>query len=76
MFLVATDLGVIKDLAAHREGRDNSLAASESYSKTQAKTDSAKSQVVWYLDVNKLIKVVIKANTKEADAEQTEVLVT
>jgi Protein of unknown function (DUF3352) len=74
-FFVATDLGVIKDLTAHREGRDNSLGASEAYSKTQAKTDSAKSQVVWYLDVNKLIKVVIKANTKEADAEQTEVLV-
>lgn len=75
MFLVATDMGVVKDLAAHREGRDNSLGATEAYSKTQAKTDSAKSQVVWYLDVNKLIKIVIKANTKEADAEQTEVLV-
>ena len=55
---------VIKDLAAHREGRDNSLAATEAFTKTQAKTDSAKSQVVWYLDVAKLIKLVIKANAK------------
>jgi hypothetical protein len=75
MFFLATDLGVIKDLAAHRDGRDNSLGASEAYSKTQAKTDSAKSQLVWYLDVNKLVKVVIKATTKEAEAQQAEVMV-
>ena len=75
MFFIATDLGVIKDLAAHRDGRENSLGTTEAYSKTQAKTDSAKSQVVWYLDVAKLVKVVIKANTKEADAQQTDVMV-
>ncbi len=75
MFFVATELGVIKDLVAHREGRDNSLGATEAYSKTQAKTDSAKSQLVWYLDVNKLVKILIKANTKEAEAQQAEVMV-
>ena len=64
LFFIATDLDVIKDLAAHREGRDNSLAATEAYTKTQAKTDSAKSQVIWYLDVNKLVKIVIKANSQ------------
>jgi len=75
MFFVATDLGVIKDLVAHRDGRDNSLGATEAYSKTQAKTDSSKSQLVWYLDVNKLVKILIKANTKEAEAQQAEVMV-
>lgn len=74
-FFIATDLDVVKDLAAHREGRDNSLGAAEAYTKTQAKTDSAKAQVIWYLDVNKLVKVLIKANSKEADAQQTDVLV-
>jgi Protein of unknown function (DUF3352) len=75
LFFVATSLDVIKDLAAHRDGRDNSLGATEAYAKTQAKTDSAKSQVIWYLDVAKLVKVVIKASTKDADAQQTDVLV-
>jgi hypothetical protein len=75
MFFIATDLGIIKDLAAHRDGRENSLAATEAFTKTQAKTDSAKSQVIWYLDVAKLVKVVIKANSKEADAQQTDVMV-
>jgi Protein of unknown function (DUF3352) len=75
MFFIATDLEIIKDLAAHRDGRENSLAATEAYAKTQAKTDSAKSQVIWYLDVAKLVKVVIKANSREADAQQTDVLV-
>ena len=51
------------------------MGSTEFYTKTQAKTDSAKSQVIWYLDVAKLVKVVIKANTKEADAKQTDVLV-
>ncbi len=31
--------------------------------------------MVWYLDVAKLVKIVIKASTKEADAQQTDVLV-
>jgi hypothetical protein len=75
LFFIATDLDVAKDLAAHREGRDNSLAATEAYAKTQAKTDSGRSQVIWYLDATKLVKVVIKANAKDADAQQTDVLV-
>jgi hypothetical protein len=75
MFFIATSIEVIKDLAAHRDGRENSLGATEAYTKTQAKIDSAKSQVIWYLDVAKLVKVVIKANAKGADAQQTDVLV-
>ena len=74
MFFITTSLDVIKDLAAHRDGRENSLGATEPYQKTQAKTDSAKSQVVWFLDVAKLVKIVIRASTKEADAQQTDVL--
>jgi hypothetical protein len=73
---VGTDVEVIKDVAAHREGRDNSLAATEAFSKTQAKTDSGNAQAIWYLDVGKLIKVVIRINARgaEVDAQQNEVL--
>ncbi len=74
LFFIATDLDVAKDLVAHREGRDNALAATEAYTKTQAKTDSAKAQAIWYLDINKLIKLVIKASSKDAE-NQTDVLV-
>ena len=49
-----SDVDVIKDLTAHREGRDNSLASNEAFIKTQAKIDSGKAQVVWFLDVAKL----------------------
>ncbi len=77
LFFITTDVDVIKDLTSHREGRDNSLAASESFVKTGAKTDSSHAQVVWYLDVNRLVKAVIKSMSGgvEAQVQQTEVLV-
>jgi hypothetical protein len=77
LFYIATDIDVLKDLTSHREGRDNSLAASESFVKTGAKTDSSRAQVVWYLDVNRLVKAVIKSMSKggEAEAQQSDVLV-
>ncbi len=49
VFFVGSDVEVVKDLAAHRDGRDNSLGAAESFTKTQAKTDASKAQAVWYL---------------------------
>jgi len=77
LFFITSDVDLIKDLATHREGRDNSLAATEPFAKTQAKTESSRAQAIWYLDVNKLVKVVINSNAKagEAQAQQTEVLV-
>jgi Protein of unknown function (DUF3352) len=75
MFFITTSLDAIKDLAAHRDGRENALGATDAYLKTQAKTDSARSQVIWYLDVAKLVKIVLRANTKDADAQQTDVMV-
>jgi hypothetical protein len=71
-----TDIDVIKDLTAHREGRDNSLASNEAFVKTQAKIDSAKSQVLWFLDIAKLVKQAIKATARgnEGQAQQNEIL--
>ena len=66
-------------MAAHREGRENSLANTEAFLKTQAKTDANHAQAIWYIDIAKVIKAVIKStgNPKEGDAQaqQTDVLV-
>src|SRR5262249_2340655 len=75
LFIFGSDLEVVKDLTAHQQGRDNSLAANESFVKTQAKTDAARAQVLWFLDVGKLIKLVLKASAKGngGQAQQNEV---
>ena len=74
VFFVGSDVEIIKDLAAHRDGRDNSLGAAESFTKTLAKTDASKAQAVWYFDVAKIVKLVIKTNAKDnkAQADQTD----
>ncbi|MFI5454914.1 MAG: DUF3352 domain-containing protein [Isosphaerales bacterium] len=74
LFFIASDVDLIKDLATHREGRDNSLAATEPFAKTQAKTESSRAQAIWYLNVNKLVKVLIDASAKAnaAQAQQIE----
>jgi hypothetical protein len=74
-FFIGTDVEAIKDLAAHREGRDSSLAANDSFIKTQAKIDSNKAQVTWFIDLAKVIKLLLKASGAGAQAEQNEVLV-
>ncbi len=78
LFFVGSDVEVIKDLAAHRDGRENSLATAESFTKTLAKTDAGKAQAIWYFDIAKIVKLVIKASAKENDAQaqQTDVLAT
>ena len=54
-----------------------SLANVESFAKTQSKTGAADAQILWFLDVNKVIKLVTKANAKggEAQAQSIENLV-
>jgi hypothetical protein len=75
-FFVGTDVDMVKDLAAHREGRDNSLASTEAFSRTQAKLNSQNSQAIWFLDINKAIKFAIRVNAGGVDAaaQQNEVL--
>ena len=70
------EIDVIKDLTAHREGRDNSLASNESFIKTQAKIDSGKSQILWFLDISRLVKQAIKATARgnEGQAQQNQIL--
>jgi hypothetical protein len=79
VFFIGSDVEIIKDVAAHRDGRENSLANTEAFAKTQAKTDSSHAQAIWFLDVAKIVKAVIKATTNakdgDAQAQQTDVLV-
>ena len=75
-FFVGTDVNIVKDLAANREGRDNSLAGTEAFSRTQAKINAGNAQAIWFIDLAKVIKVAIRLNARgaEADAQQNEVL--
>ncbi len=76
-FFIGTDLDVVKDLAAHRDGRENALAGNESFIKTQAKIDASKAQFTWFIDLSRVVKLLIKAATRggEAEGQQSEVLV-
>jgi hypothetical protein len=76
-FVVGTDIEVVKDLAAHKDGRDNSLASTEAFSRTQAKINAQTAQAIWFVDLNKAVKLAIKinANGVDADAQQNELLV-
>lgn len=71
------EVDVIKDLTAHKEGRDNALAGNEFYGRIQAKLQSDKSQVVWFLDIVRVIKLALKASAKgnEGQMQQNEVYV-
>jgi hypothetical protein len=76
VFFIGSDVDVIKDLAAHREGRENSLAATEAFTKTQAKVDSKSAGATWFIDFAKVVKMAISANAggQEAQAQQAGVL--
>jgi hypothetical protein len=76
-FYLGTDVDAVKDVAANREGRDRSLAATESYTKTQAKTDSSGAQVIWFIDAPRLIKLLLQRANEgagNAQGQQIEVL--
>jgi hypothetical protein len=78
LFYIGSGVNLIKDLVAHGDGRSTgSLATVEAFAKTQSKLGSSDGQILWFLDVNKVIKLVTKANAKggEAQAQQLEFLV-
>ncbi|MBV8677868.1 MAG: hypothetical protein JO355_11970, partial [Planctomycetaceae bacterium] len=73
MFLVASDLDLVKDLLVHSQGRDDSLAGNESFVRLQKKL-GPETQVVWFVDLAKLLKLGARSNAKgnEAQVQQTE----
>lgn len=73
-FLVATDVDAVKDLIAGLNGRDQSLSANESYTKTKSKIGGDAAQISWFLDLTRLVKLATKTASKGVDAQvqQTE----
>ena len=69
---------MVKDLVTHGDGRSTgALANVDSFAKTQSKTGADKAQILWFLDINKVVKLVTKANAKggEAQAQQIEFMI-
>lgn len=67
VFTFATDVDALKDIVSHAEGRDTSLATSDSFAKAQVKLGSD-SQAFWFVDVAKLLDLVAKAGSKGKNA--------
>jgi hypothetical protein len=77
-FFIGSNVNLVKDMITHVDGRSTqALANVDSFAKTQAKTGADKSQILWFLDITKLVKLVTKASAKggEAQAQQVEFLV-
>ena len=67
VFTFSTDVDALKDVVGHAEGRDTSLAASDSFAKAQGKLGSD-SQAFWFVDIAKLLDLVAKAGSKGKNA--------
>ena len=70
VYHIATDLDALKELITHAEGRDDSLAANESFVSVSKRVGSSDSGVVWFLDIAKSIKVgqAASGNAQQAEA--------
>ena len=58
VFHIATDLDTLKDVITYADGRTDSLASVDVFTKTRAKLGEA--PVTWFLDINKAIKQAVK----------------
>jgi len=78
IFYIGSNVNLVKDLASHADGRSiGALANVDSFAKTQSKTGAGDAQILWFLDITKVVKIVTKANAKgvEAQAQQIENLI-
>jgi len=78
IFYIGSNVNLIKDLVSHGDGRGTgALANIDSFTKTQSKTGAGDAQILWFLDIAKVVKIVTKANAKggEAQAQQIENLI-
>jgi hypothetical protein len=64
IFYVGTGLEAVKDLVAHAEGRDDALAASESYTESVRKLGSD-APVFWFIEMRKLGALLLKEMSVE-----------
>jgi len=77
-YFVGSDVDVIKDLVAHADGREDSLARSESFLQARKKLGSD-AQVVWFIDLAKVLKMVAagvsSAKANPGQAQQNEAMI-
>jgi hypothetical protein len=67
VFVITTDVDVLKDLVGHSDGRDASLSATVNFAAAQKKLGSD-AHAFWYVDVAKLIDLVGKAGARGKNA--------
>lgn len=70
-FFVGSDVDAVKDLVANAEGRDNSLAGNETYVQSLKKL-GPDGQVVWFVDIAKVLKLVVQAGAAGENAAQAD----
>lgn len=77
-FVIGSDVDAVKDVVAHAEGRDDALAANENYVQSLKKLGSD-AQVVWFVDVSKILKLIVQSNPAAKDnpaqAQQTQQII-
>jgi hypothetical protein len=71
LFYIGSDLAAMKDLLAHEKGRSDALASTESFGQA-AKKITPDSQVFWYVDLPKVVRLMATsgavANAANANA--------
>jgi hypothetical protein len=68
VFYIGSDVAVLKDVLSHEQGRNDALAASESYVQAVKKL-GPETPVFWYVDLPKFIKLMAQAGaTANANA--------
>ena len=80
LFYIGSSPALVKDLVSHGDGRSTgALANVESFAKTQSKLAADDAQILWFIDLAKVTKLVTKASGQgqggEAQAQQVEFLV-
>jgi hypothetical protein len=72
VFYAGSDLDALKDLIAHADGREDSLADSESFGRVVKKV-GAEGHLLWYIDLAQLIKLASSKLTGAAKGNPQQV---
>ncbi len=59
VFHISSDVDALKDLISHADGRDDSLAKSDNFTRVNKKLGGV-SNAAWFIDVSQLIKIGVK----------------
>ena len=59
VFHIASDVDALKDLLSHADGREDSLAESESFKQVEKKVGEG-SQATWYLDIAQVLRTATR----------------